>query len=293
VAPAVSMLTRYGADPITVDVTISGMRGAEAEILRRLLQGPATASTDPLSMVAGAIARSGNVAAVQEMLARATDSATAEPARLALLQGLDAGLPAGGGGRGGRGGGGGRGAAAPAKPVVLPAEPAALVKLAAAGNDTGALAKRIVAKLDWPNKPAPVVEVPPLTAAEQKQFAAGSEIYKNLCVGCHQPDGRGKEKMAPSLVESRYTSGQDAGAATRILLGGKEGPIGLMPPLGGALKDDDIAAVLTYVRREWGNTGSPVAVDDVTEIRGLTKNRTKPWTDAELAPAGRGRGRGF
>ena len=131
-----------------------------------------------------------------------------------------------------------------------------------------------------------------MTADEQKRYAAGSDIYKNLCLGCHQVDGRGKEKMAPPLVESRYTSGQDAGASIRILLAGKEGPVGLMPPLGGALKDDQIAAVLTYVRREWGNTGSPVAVDDVTEIRGLTKTRTKPWTDAELTPAGRGRGGG-
>jgi mono/diheme cytochrome c family protein/glucose/arabinose dehydrogenase len=288
--PAVSMLTRYADDPITVDVTISGLRGAEAEALRRLLQGRATASTDPLSMVAAAVARSGDVSGVREILARATETTTAEPARVALLQGLDAGLPGGGAGRGGRGGG--RGAAAPAKPVVLPGEPGPLVKLAAASDETGALAKRIIAKLDWPNKPAPVVEVPPLTAEEQKRFAAGAEIYKNVCVGCHQPDGRGKEKMAPSLVESRYTAGPDGGASIRVLLAGKEGPIGLMPPLGGALKDDDIAAVLTYVRREWGNTGSPVAVDDVAEIRGLTKTRGKPWTDAELQPAGRGRGRG-
>ena len=97
----------------------------------------------------------------------------------------------------------------------------------------------------------------------------------------------------PSLVESRYTTGPDASAAIRILLAGKEGPVGLMPPLGGALKDDQIAAVLTYVRREWGNTGSPVAEDDVTEIRGLTKTRNKPWTDPELAGTGRrGGGRG-
>ena len=142
--------------------------------------------------------------------------------------------------------------------MALPAEPATLVEVSTSGGDTGALAKRIVAKLDWPNKPTPVVEVTPLTAEEQKRYAAGREIYKNLCLGCHQPDGRGKEKMAPPLVESRYTLGQDAGASIRILLAGKEGPVGLMPPLGGALKDDQIAAVLTYVRREWGNTGSPV-----------------------------------
>jgi mono/diheme cytochrome c family protein len=130
-----------------------------------------------------------------------------------------------------------------------------------------------------------------LTRAEQERFNAGADIYKSICLGCHQADGRGKEKMAPSLVESRYATG-DPGPAARILLSGKEGPVGLMPPLGSALSDDQIASVLTYVRREWGNTGSPVAPEDVTEIRGLTKTRTKPWTDAELTPAGRG-GRGF
>ena len=53
-----------------------------------------------------------------------------------------------------------------------------------------------------------------------------------------------------------------------------------MPPLGGALNDEQIASVLTYIRREWGHTAAPVAPDDVVEIRGLTKTRTKPWTDA-------------
>jgi mono/diheme cytochrome c family protein len=75
----------------------------------------------------------------------------------------------------------------------------------------------------------------------------------------------------------------------RILLAGKEGSIGLMPPLGGSLTDDQIAAVLTYIRRDWGHAGSPVAPEDVKEVRGLTKMRTKPWTDAELQ-AGRGGG---
>ena len=63
-----------------------------------------------------------------------------------------------------------------------------------------------------------------------------------------------------------------------------------MPPLGGALNDEQIASVLTYIRREWGHTAPPVAPEDVLEIRGLTKTRTKPWTDAELA-TGTGRPR--
>ena len=227
-------------------------------------------------------------AGVQQVLARATDaSAGAVAAHGAACRGS---TPACAGGGAAAAAGGGRGAPAP-RVVSLPAEPTALTRLAAAGGETGAIAKRVVARLDWPGKPAPVVAVPPLTADEQKRFAAGADLYKSLCVGCHQEDGQGEEKLAPTLVESRFVIGPDPGAAARILLGGKEGAIGLMPPLGGALNDDQIAAVLTYIRREWGNTASPVAVDDVTEIRGLTKTRTRPWTDAELQ-SGRGRGRG-
>jgi mono/diheme cytochrome c family protein/glucose/arabinose dehydrogenase len=285
---AASMLTRYGSDPILVDVSVSGLRGSEDAVMTRLADARGKVAADAVAMLAGAIARSGDVAAVQRLVARATGESTSAADRTALLQGLEAGLPGGAGGRGGRGGGG-RGAAAPAKPVALPGEPASLVKLSSESGETGALAKRVLARLEWPGKPAPVVEVAPLTADEQKRFAAGAEIYKSLCVGCHQPDGQGKEKMAPPLVQSRYAIG-DSGAPARILLAGKEGPVGLMPPLGGALSDEQIASVLTYVRREWGNTGSAVTAEDVAEVRGLTKNRTKPWTDAELTQGRGGRG---
>ena len=103
--------------------------------------------------------------------------------------------------------------------------------------------------------------------------------------------------MAASLLDSRYVTGPDAGAATRVLLAGKEGTIGLSPPLGSALNErtSRLSSVLTYIRRS-GGTASPVAPDDVTEIRGLTKTCTRPWTDAELQAgrswkaAGAGRG---
>jgi mono/diheme cytochrome c family protein len=289
--PAVALLTRYASDPITVDVAISGLRGAEAEVLKRVMQADGgKRENDAVVMLSGAVARAGDVQALQQVIGRLGEPSTSPAHRAALLQGLELGLPGGAGGRGGRGGGG-RGAP-PAKPATLPAEPGELTRLVAAGGETGAIAKRVLARIDWPGKPAPTIEVAPLTPVEEQRFATGAEIYKNICVGCHQPDGRGKEKMAPPLVESRYAAG-DPGAAMRILLAGKEGPTGLMPPLGAALNDEQIASVLTYIRREWGNTGSPVAPDDVTEIRGLTKTRTRPWTDAELTPAGRGgRGRG-
>jgi mono/diheme cytochrome c family protein/glucose/arabinose dehydrogenase len=288
---AIAVLTRYGTDPVTVDAAVSGLRGREAEVLTRFL-GERAAARDPdaVTMLAAAVARGADVAAVQQLLARIADTAGPLWQRRAMLQGLDTGLPGGDSGRGGRGG---RGRGAPAaRSLTLAAEPAGLTRLAAGDNEMGTIAKRVVARVEWPGKPAPVVPpAPPLTAEQQKRFSAGSDLYKSLCTACHQEDGRGREKLAPGLVDSRFVTGPDAGVATRILLAGKEGAVGLMPPLGGSLSDEQIAAVLTYIRREWGHTASPVAPDEVQEIRGLTKTRRRPWTDAELQ-GGRGRGAG-
>ena len=92
------------------------------------------------------------------------------------------------------------------------------------------------AKLDWPGRPAPVVTAAPLTPVQQARYDAGAEIYKNLCLGCHQEDGKGKDKLGANLVDSPFVTGADAAAGIRILVGGKEGPIGLMPPLGPAIE---------------------------------------------------------
>ena len=56
-----------------------------------------------------------------------------------------------------------------------------------------------------------------------------------------------------------------------------------MPPLGAALTDEQIAAALTYIRREWGHTASPVDPATVKDVRGLSNGRTRPWTNEELA----------
>ena len=105
---AIAVLTRYGSDPVTVDATISGLRGSESEALGRVVQSRAAdAVTDPVAMLAAAVARSGDLAGVQQIVARVAGMNTAPWQRLALLQGLDTGLVAPGGGRGGGRGRGG------------------------------------------------------------------------------------------------------------------------------------------------------------------------------------------
>jgi mono/diheme cytochrome c family protein/glucose/arabinose dehydrogenase len=279
---ATTMLERYGGDPVVVDAALSGLRGSEADVLDQLLQSTAALKDfDAVTMLAATIARSGEVGTIERLIGRSAGDSSIDASRLALLRGIDMGLatPL----ERGRSGG------ANARRVTIAREPTSLTRLAADGGDAGQIARSIASKLEWPGKPAPVASVAPLTDDERSRFAAGAQLYKDICLGCHQADGRGREKLAPDLVESQYVTAADPGAATRILLGGKEGQIGLMPPLGAALSDEQIAALLTYVRREWGHTASAVAADEVREIRGLTRTRTRPWTDVELQQGGRAR----
>jgi mono/diheme cytochrome c family protein len=130
----------------------------------------------------------------------------------------------------------------------------------------------------------PVAGAPPavpLTPAEQQRFNAGRELYQTICVSCHQPDGLGADKVAASLVGSPLALGSPSVTA-RILLHGKQGTVGLMPPLGASLNDEQIASVLTYIRREWGHTAGAVEPAVVGEARTATRTRTRPWTPAEL-----------
>ena len=193
----------------------------------------------------------------------------------------DPAAAAAGAGRGGRGGRGGN-------PLRLTREPATLTALAAAGGDLGTRAAALLVRIEWPGKPGAAAPLAPLTAAEEQRFAAGQTVYQSICLPCHQEDGRGKEGLGGSLVASAFATGAPTISA-RILINGKEGTIGLMPPLGQVLTDDQIASVLTYVRRQWGNTGSPVESQAVKDTRAAVSARTRPWTNAELTALAGGR----
>jgi mono/diheme cytochrome c family protein len=277
-----------------VDAAVSGLAGQEADMIDRLLQTKAAPkqSEDAIAMLAGAISRSRNQIATRKLFELAADANRGTWQRLALLRGVEIGLQPGGGGGGGRPPAVGRSAFGSGSAAAVPFEhePASLTGLTGGSGELAETAKRIAARITWPGKPAPVVEIPPLTTEEEKRFAAGRQIFSSTCAGCHPADGQGKEKSVPALARSRYVIGNPTVAA-RILLAGKEGSMGLMPPFRATLSDEQIASVLTYLRREWGHAASPVAPADVREIRGLTGSRKTPWTEAELSSlAGGGRG---
>ena len=104
-------------------------------------------------------------------------------------------------------------------------------------------------------------------------MAKGRNIYLANCAACHLPDGRGAPGAFPPLAGSDYLVNNRT-ASVRAVLFGLQGPItvngeqynGIMPGVG-YLGDDDIAAVLTYVFRSWGNDLEPVSVEEVAAAR--------------------------
>lgn len=95
----------------------------------------------------------------------------------------------------------------------------------------------------------------------------------------------GMPGLAKRLTGSSWVLG-DPSRLIRIVLHGKEGEM-LMPPFGAALADEEMAAVLTYIRRAWDHQASPIAPGQVQEVRGYTTGRDRPWTDEELMQARR------
>ncbi|MDC0049990.1 c-type cytochrome, partial [Verrucomicrobia bacterium] len=139
---------------------------------------------------------------------------------------------------------------------------------------------------------APVVNYDSLTAEEVKRAKLGAEKYATLCASCHQSHGLGTPGVAPRLAASEWVTGSPERLA-QIVLRGLIGPIKVngeewnlhMPGIGnsGVVDDEDLASIITYIRRSWGNAAAPVAPDLIAAERKASADRKFPWTVSELA----------
>ena len=263
-------------------------------------QDMAKPEADPISQLAAAVARSHDGPSMERIISFAVDTKKPEALRYAILRGAFVGLPGaggrgGGGGFGGGGGGGGggrgRGGAAAAGPVALKAEPATLIADSKQTDDIGIAAQRVIAGVTWPGKPTPPVVRQTRTPEQQARFDAGEKIYATECIGCHQDQGQGAEHVGAALAGSRFVNGQ-AATLVRIMTAGKEGAIGLMPPAGSQMNDEQLASILTFVRGSFGNNAAAVQPAEVKETRLMYSYRKTPWTEPELAAGRGGRGGG-
>jgi len=152
----------------------------------------------------------------------------------------------------------------------------------------GVMPEELDAAFAWPGKAgADELKVRELTAEEGERFEKGRGLYEATCVQCHLGSGMGQTGQAPPLRGSKWVLGNEARTA-RIVLGGLRGEVeidgerwdGEMPAVG--YGDDELAAVLTYVRREWGNGAEPVTTATIAKVREETKGRREAWTLKEL-----------
>ena len=121
----------------------------------------------------------------------------------------------------------------------------------------------------------------------------GLQVYnKPTCVACHQANGKGLSGQFPPLIRTDWVLEPEPGRIIRAVLDGLSGPIqvegqsynGAMVPWRESLNDEEIAAVLTYVRQnpEWGNKAPEVKPERVKEVREKTKSRNQPYSPEEL-----------
>ena len=177
--------------------------------------------------------------------------------------------------------------------VKLSVDPDSLKKLLASSDKSIKDAAMAIDKMvKWPNRPGMEPEPPAMEGEHLASFERGKEVYK-LCAECHHPQGWGIEGKAPPLVDSEWALGTEQ-RTVRMILHGMAGPKKIgdttfnsagnleMPGMAGTLKDQQIADVLTYIRREWENYAPQVKVETVSTIREKEKAREGHWTEKEL-----------
>ena len=105
----------------------------------------------------------------------------------------------------------------------------------------------------------------------QSVMALGSELYERHCADCHGAEGAGRPPVYPPLAGNRSLTMRPAVNSIRMVLNGgfppgtagNPRPYG-MPPFRPTLNDDEVAAVVSYIRNSWGNRAglvSPLEVD--------------------------------
>jgi mono/diheme cytochrome c family protein len=101
----------------------------------------------------------------------------------------------------------------------------------------------------------------------------GKELYGIHCLQCHQSDGSGVPGMFPPLAGTSIIKGPKENVIS-LLIYGFRSPLEVegksyyqdMPAFS-YLKDAEIAAVLNYVRNQWGNKAPRISVKDVADVR--------------------------
>lgn len=127
-------------------------------------------------------------------------------------------------------------------------------------------------------------------AGSQDGAIDGGKLYATHCVACHQATGAGLAGVFPPLAGAEWVIGEPK-VLIQILLHGVSGELtvqdtvynGQMPAFGDKMNDSELAALLTHIRTDFGNTAEPIQAEMIARQREEVERDT-PWQgDADLA----------
>jgi mono/diheme cytochrome c family protein len=116
--------------------------------------------------------------------------------------------------------------------------------------------------------------------SETELLEEGERIYTNVCIACHQPDGNGYENIYLPLNDNPLVTLEDPTYVIATVLNGRGG----MPRFDTTYDDEEVAAIVSYIRQEWNNDAEPVSAEDVADVRSQYL-MTQPTPEGQI-PAG-------
>jgi mono/diheme cytochrome c family protein len=145
-------------------------------------------------------------------------------------------------------------------------------------NDEDSKAMAVYLKgIAGPQPPAPSSALP--SSESSLLVSLGKTVYDARCASCHGVQGEGKPPHWPPLANNQSIEMESAVNPIRMVLNGgyppgtagNPKPYG-MPPFAGLLSDNEVAAVVSYIRTAWGNRGAPVSAREANELRAAPLN---------------------
>jgi mono/diheme cytochrome c family protein len=124
-----------------------------------------------------------------------------------------------------------------------------------------------------PSPPGPPASTVPSTESSLL-ISLGKTVYEARCASCHGANGEGRPPHWPPLANNQSIEMESAVNPIRMVLNGgyppgtKDNPQPYgMPPFAGVLSDNEVAAVVSYIRTAWGNRGTPVSALSANQLR--------------------------
>lgn len=278
-----NILARQGSFAVIRDAVLSSLEGEEYSFLLGLWASaewsePAAEKEIFLEMLATAIIRKREPGELSSLLALLNVATPPGWRENAVLTGLSI-----------------QAAALKSDPVRLETEPD-ILSATAVNQPNESQRNALLSMFSWPGYSPSKNSSPEgntMDEKQQQQFVLGRQHYLTTCAGCHGNDGQGMSRLAPPLAASEWVTGDEKRLAL-VVLHGLEGPLEvngklydapeILPvmPAHSTMDDGAIAAILTYIRNEWGNNAAAVSPRLVGSTRHTSQGRVVPWTAAEL-----------